>query len=682
MAQGRRLLVIHLVAVLLPCIIIGLVGYKWLRLEEDVQARRSKDAAEIEAAQLRQDLSQYLRSVNQEILAAYSRAQESEPPFRTPPGIPHVVTSAHLFSAKGALLYPDYDAALERAVRDYESSVSSRREWQQSLARAESLETQGKSAEAERVIQEAMKPEASPSLQAAQLLHLGRLTLAAHRYDLAESRAVRIFQCCAATRDEYGLSFVLYAAAQLVATWEARGRSQKEWPPLAERLREMLRKGIIGHPQDAHDIFELALPFRDQPISSSLLDEAEQTADRIRKQTETGRLLEKWIASVRPDSKSASLQFILSTFRSEGSPQLAGVYAVEDGRMLVALYPQEELTLWLQTWAQERGHFDVSLLQDSQRRQGNTPWNSGLSPEAPEFRLTLQARESDPSTQERRRALFAVALGAAILLTVIVGYYSLRDASRELKTASLRSSFITGVTHELKTPLTSLRLLAETLRLKRARDPATADELLDAMVVESERLTRLIDNVLSFSRIERGTRTYRKVEIDLSEAVMEAIERTHHIIKQAGFSLLEERSEERLQVCADPEALTQALSNLLGNAVKYSGRSREIRLGVHRRGREAEIQITDRGIGISKSDQKRIFESYYRAPEAAAEAAGAGLGLALVRHFAEAHGGRVTVASEPGKGSTFSLWLPLSSSVEKSSARESGFAGLSGRQDG
>jgi two-component system phosphate regulon sensor histidine kinase PhoR len=93
--------------------------------------------------------------------------------------------------------------------------------------------------------------------------------------------------------------------------------------------------------------------------------------------------------------------------------------------------------------------------------------------------------------------------------------------------------------------------------------------------------------------------------------------------------------------------------------VKYSGRSREIRLEVRRRGKEAEIRVTDYGIGIPRSEQQRIFDSFYRAPEAAKETTGAGLGLALVRNFAQAHGGRVTVESEPGKGSAFSLWLPL-----------------------
>ena len=105
--------------------------------------------------------------------------------------------------------------------------------------------------------------------------------------------------------------------------------------------------------------------------------------------------------------------------------------------------------------------------------------------------------------------------------------------------------------------------------------------------------------------------------------------------------------------------LSQALLNLLDNAVKYSGLSREILLGVHRHGNEVEIRVTDHGIGVPPAEQQRIFESFYRAPEAARETTGAGLGLALLKHFAEAHKGRAAVASGPGRGSAFSLWLPL-----------------------
>jgi two-component system phosphate regulon sensor histidine kinase PhoR len=131
------------------------------------------------------------------------------------------------------------------------------------------------------------------------------------------------------------------------------------------------------------------------------------------------------------------------------------------------------------------------------------------------------------------------------------------------------------------------------------------------------------------------------------------------VLEQEGFHITTEADGEEHWVMADRDALVQALLNLLNNAVKYSGTSREIGLSVRARGGDAEVCVTDRGRGIRRTQQARIFESFYRSPEAALDTSGAGLGLALVRHFAEAHGGRVKVSSELGKGSTFSLWLPL-----------------------
>ncbi|HSB17517.1 MAG TPA: ATP-binding protein, partial [Bryobacteraceae bacterium] len=273
--------------------------------------------------------------------------------------------------------------------------------------------------------------------------------------------------------------------------------------------------------------------------------------------------------------------------------------------------------------------------------------------------LSLRPRESGPAIERRRQNLFAGALAAAVLLVLLLGWFAFRDVSREVRLASLRSDFVSSVTHELRTPLTSIRLLAETLRLKRTRDPATGDQMLGAIVDESERLTRLVDNVLSFSRIEKDARAYHQKPIELAGAVNDAIRRFQHVLKRGEFHLVQESDDQTLRVLADDEALSQTLLNLLDNAVKYSGPSREIQLGVYRRGAEAEIRVTDHGIGVPAAEQRHIFEKFYRVPGAAGETTGAGLGLALVKHFAEAHGGRVAVESEPGAGSSFSLWLPL-----------------------
>jgi len=467
---------------------------------------------------------------------------------------------------------------------------------------------------------------------------------------------VQTLECCAAARDEYGVSFALYAAAQLAATLEAQGQLRARFPGLASRLGELVQKGVIGHPKDVRDISAVTRRVSGDASALALLHRAEQVAARIRREMETGKRLERWLAGSQSRGHGRA-PLSLSTFWTDGRPQLAGVYRAGNMGLLAVLFETQRLGTWIARRSSDEGDFEAAVAREGEN-QPKVTVRAALFPEAPGLDLVLWQSTTDPVARQRQ-TLFAGALAAAVLAILLVGYFALRDVSRELKLAALRSSFVAGVTHELKTPLTSIRLLAETLLLKRTRDPSTADELLGALIDESERLSQLVENVLSFARIERGASTYHPAEIRLSEAVSSAVQRFQSILKQGGFRLVQESNGQALRVYADAEGLSLALLNLLSNAVKYSGRSREIRLEVRRRGKEAEIRVTDYGIGIPRSEQQRIFDSFYRAPEAAKETTGAGLGLALVRNFAQAHGGRVTVESEPGKGSAFSLWLPL-----------------------
>lgn len=177
-------------------------------------------------------------------------------------------------------------------------------------------------------------------------------------------------------------------------------------------------------------------------------------------------------------------------------------------------------------------------------------------------------------------------------------------------------------------------------------------------MAESERLSRLLENVLNFARVEKGVRRYRPAEVDLPDAVHSAVQSFRYVLDQEGFQIHEQTEGEPLRAYADRDALVDAVLNLLSNAVKYSGTSREIRLLLRRSGHGSEIQVTDFGRGIPRGEQQKIFEDFYRTADAIEDTAGAGLGLSLVRHFAQAHGGRVSVASAPGRGSTFVLWLP------------------------
>jgi signal transduction histidine kinase len=224
----------------------------------------------------------------------------------------------------------------------------------------------------------------------------------------------------------------------------------------------------------------------------------------------------------------------------------------------------------------------------------------------------------------------------------------------------MRSQFVASVSHELKTPLTAIRMFAETLRLGRSKDIKMQTEYLDTIVNESERLSRLLNNVLDFSKIEQGKKIYRLEPNSLYEIIQDAARAMEYPLSQQGFLLRTNIENGLPDILADRDALEQAILNLLSNAMKYSASSREIELTLKRQGQWALIQVTDKGVGIDAKDQGRIFEKFFRIPSPENERLpGTGLGLSLVAHIAKAHGGHVEVESALGRGSTFTIHLPL-----------------------
>ena len=203
-------------------------------------------------------------------------------------------------------------------------------------------------------------------------------------------------------------------------------------------------------------------------------------------------------------------------------------------------------------------------------------------------------------------------------------------------------------------------MYAETMRDRPSIPHATREDYLATIVGESERLTRLLENVLDFSQIERGAKSYRLQPLSLVDVVRRVARTMEHPLQQQGFRLyVTVPADGDVRANGDADSLEQAVLNLLTNAMKYSGDQRAITLALSCTGNEVAIAVTDNGVGIPESEHGRIFEEFYRVPTSENGVTGAGLGLTIVRHVAHAHGGRVTVVSSPGRGSTFTLRLPL-----------------------
>ena len=278
----------------------------------------------------------------------------------------------------------------------------------------------------------------------------------------------------------------------------------------------------------------------------------------------------------------------------------------------------------------------------------------GLHVKWPENRFVEDARQGSPI------ALYGAGLVLVLGITGFGGYLLLRDVNRDVRMTEVRSQFVASVSHELKTPLTAIRMFAETLALGRSRDARTQVQYLETIVNESERLARLVDNVLDFSKIEQGKKVYRLRPTSLADVADSAVRAMQYPLAQQGFTLHVDVQDDLPALRADPDAMQQAILNLLTNAMKYSGEARDIDLRLRACNGDAMIQVTDRGLGIAPDEQKRVFEKFYRAPAHEGRLiAGTGLGLTLVAHIAEAHGGRVELQSSPGAGSTFSILIPI-----------------------
>ncbi len=256
--------------------------------------------------------------------------------------------------------------------------------------------------------------------------------------------------------------------------------------------------------------------------------------------------------------------------------------------------------------------------------------------------------------------IWIAALALVLGIAAFGGYLLLRDVNRDVRMNEVRSQFVASVSHELKTPLTAIRMFAETLAMGRARDERTKSDYLETIVNESERLARLVDNVLDFSKIEQGKKIYRLRPTRLEEVANSAARAMQFPLAQQGFELHLSFQEEMPELQADRDAIQQAILNLLTNAMKYSGDAREIDLRLAARNGDAVIEVADHGLGLAPEEQEHVFERFYRAPSHESRLiAGTGLGLTLVAHIAKAHGGRVEVESAPGAGSTFRVVLPI-----------------------
>jgi signal transduction histidine kinase len=637
-----RAVILFLIAIVLPCSVLAGLTVRMMTLQRELVEKRRADARRALIVAIRSELSSRLERLKlhgvprgvMEATAENDGVVLVAPLENGRVRLPWTIDAA----ATGASLYGS--GAYSDAIR-----VGEHGEHQ-----PHGLE------EARAAYARALAASASPVQAAFARLGLSRTLDASGRTRDAALEDRRLLRTPLTVRDDSGTPFALYAARRelgrgitvsvdyqaLADVLEACLVAEPPLPPTALYMARDLAESLAGRASEG----EL------RGIGTQLVPRL-TTMSREREQAES---LQEALAVILPAAASSTVtdvpwtlfgpkeaQWLVSAGRHDSASVVVGV------RLATFVANMQEVPL-----LRANGIRVVST--------GTVPGAEPLDGLLPALSLTLGSSEPDSLVRQEmlQRRFYIVALFLVIGIAWCGGYFFWQHVRRDLRVAEMRSQFVSSVSHELKTPLTSIRMFAETLLLGRTARPETRDEYLETIVNESERLTRLINNVLEFSKIEQRTKTYRLAQQSLAEIIEASARVMEYPLLQKGFELRRNLDRALPRIPVDRDAIQQAVLNLLSNAMKYSGASRTIELTLSRMGGEVQISVSDRGCGIAAAEQGRVFQKFYRS--AAAEhqhVPGTGLGLTIVEHVAAAHGGRVAVTSAVGLGSTFSIVLPI-----------------------
>ena len=623
------------------------LGLRIVAQERELRGKRAADQRRSIAGQLRRELSARLaRLALQEATAATANPRRLSSRSHASPAVVLVAGVAD-----GRLVLPwEHDPRATRFRRLIGSDPFARL-----VAQGERAEIGARRpAEGADAYTEALAAARDPAQAAYGRLLRGRATLAAGR----RTDGLRDYEAVLRTGldvvDEHGVPLALYAATRLLDAGFARRAvtdrarqvaGEVGWlsPTALYLLRDLVRR--LRTSADSADAPTL------RPLADSIAARLACTEQAIALQRDFAQLALGAGGPRRPDAEVRWVPY-------GDPPWLVGTAALLGGTADIVLAVRaDSLFAAVERAALEPGGGTATLVVAPEGVEGSEPLGAAFPGLAARFAVAAGAAEP---AWDARRWFLVVALFLVLSVTLFGAYLASRDVRRELRLAELRSRFVSAVSHELKTPLTAIRMYAETLQLGRSPDPETRTEYLETIVNECERLTRLLNNVLDFSKIERGQKEYRRAPDDLADIVHASARAMRYQLEQQGFSLNLEVQEGIPPTEVDRDAIEQATLNLLSNAMKYSGASRAIDLRLRPSDGEAVIEVADRGIGIAPAEQARIFEQFYRVPTKDNDGIpGTGLGLTLVRHIAEGHGGRVTVTSAPGEGSVFAIHLPL-----------------------
>jgi len=699
--RDRGLLVVFLATIVFPSILLAVFGLRALRQERwlvDQQIRqRLERATEAAAQSLQQELSEWEKELE----------QVGQPPVRESPRLPERIGRA--VGEPGAAALVVYDGREWRASPPGQLLYAAAPKWgaarppgrlpaivdeaiPRAFAKAEALELVQKDypkaiAVYRQLLEQVQGPrskvqsprahEAAMENQRALLLHrLGRTYGKAGRCEEARRTYGQLLSLPQASIGE--LPADLVAKHELCRLWEEQSARDRLAACALELYRELVSgrwpiekarylfysrqaKEWLAGPGDAAALQaleqqKLALTNAVEVLIGTRHPERSSTASSAPRSqvvaADDGTHLALWRSSlsgpqsaIRNPHSALTTALVLSAGYLKGQvwPRVFAAAAAEG--LEVCLLGADGVPLFGSP-ADARSTWTVTRNLD----ESGLPWRLQVRPRQP---AVLQA------DLVRRQKLYVALFVAVMALLVLGSYLTGRTVRKELEIARLKSDFVSVVSHEFRSPLTSVRQLGEMLMRGRVPSEERRQQYYELITSESDRLARLMERVLDFSRMEEGRKQYRFEPLDTTAWLRALAQDFQAEVAAQGVSIEAVVPEELPVLVADREALTSAVQNLLDNAVKYSPDCRTVWLEAQPADRSLIIRVRDRGMGIAEQDRKHIFEKFYRGgSETSRRVKGVGLGLSLVKQIAAAHGGSVLVESRPGQGSTFTITLP------------------------
>ncbi len=633
--------------ILLPVVLLALLALRSIQAEEIVVDAGSEQRAEAITIQVQDSLRSLLDEFEDEARASMSDGDAALQQMQA-----IGLRGAFRFDANGELVSPFVWPGPDDTWPDTTAA------YEQALTQATRLDREGGSAETQRAWERATRLATAPAHHAEARLGAAR-ALARANDPRADSALVLTANEFPTLRDRRGVR-----VADIANTLRADLAERTNRPEDAARIR----RGIVDHALAAD--WKIGFP-ADGFVAERALEALAGTMDESARKLALDRVRARASQLYEAAALADELRVASKRQGAEGefvyTPETKSLWASvawKDGALAFA-FDYDALRAELQHHVVDvANRIDSNLsaeLRAARDTVDGTLARRSLAPDLPA--LDVIVRNADPTaliTQRSRSGLQRRLVIALALLAVSIGVFAaVRTVGREVEGARAKADFAANVSHELRSPITQIRLKGEALQLDLVYDDADRQAHYDAIVRECERLSRLVDNVLDFSAIERGVKKYTLRAEDLGEIIVRSVEACRSAADAASLKLAVSLPDALPVVWVDREAIGQVMTNLLSNAIKYGSDGKLVEVVCRITVDGAEVSVTDHGIGIGPDDQAKIFEHFYRVQSSEVRRRrGTGIGLTIVRYIVEAHGGTIAVQSAIGEGSTFTVTLP------------------------